>query len=222
MRVDKQHLQLGSKKRTGKKMNVKKITIHSTGNPKSTAQNERDYLTNPINTNSTGYHYVVGDSTIIECIPPHEVAYHAGNSLGNNTSIGIEMIETGSREKVIHNTIELVKQLQNQFGISDNNVVRHNDWTGKNCPRILNYNNWQGWIEFKALLRRGDKMTKEEVISIVKEEIKKSSKEPSDYAKDNWNKGMQMQITDGSNPKGLATREQVVEMMFRFYNKLNK
>lgn len=58
-------------------------------------------------------------------------------------------------------TIRLVKYLQKEFDIKDDNVVRHYDWTKKNCPRILNYNNWQGWIEFKSLLRSEDNMTTE-------------------------------------------------------------
>lgn len=53
---------------------------------------------------------------------------------------------------------------------------RHYDWSGKNCPRILNYNNWQGWIEFKSLVKielEGgiDMVTEERVKEIVKEEI---------------------------------------------------
>lgn len=151
MNISKQHLPIG-RKRTGQKIYPKKITIHGTGNPNSTAQNERDYLSNPINTNSIGYHYVVGDDVIIEIAPPNERMVHAGHNVGNSTSIGIEMVETGDRQQVIKNTIDLVKYLKGRFGISDSNVVRHYDWTRKNCPRILNYNNWQGWKEFKSML----------------------------------------------------------------------
>ena len=43
-----------SKKRTGRKMTPTTLTIHSTANADSTARNERDYLTNPSNTSSTG------------------------------------------------------------------------------------------------------------------------------------------------------------------------
>lgn len=215
MNLKIQHLKKGSKKRTGKVMFPTKITIHGTGNPRSTAQNERDYLENPINTNSTGYHYVVGDSIIIECIPPNEVAYHAGHSVGNSKSIGIEMVETGDRQKVIANTIKLVKSFQKRFNISNDNIVRHFDWTKKNCPRILNYNNWQGWIEFKTLLRSGNNMTEAQIRSIVKDELNKSSQEPSSWAKDSWEKATRIGITDGGNPKRKASREEVVEMIFR-------
>lgn len=172
MNISKQHIAIG-KKRTGYKINPKSITIHSTANPRSTAQNERNYLTNPSNTNATGWHYVVGDNTIIEAIPPDERAYHAGHGRGNRTSIGIEMVETGDRNKVIDNTIKLVKHLQGRFNIDNNNVVRHYDWTQKNCPRILNYNNWQGWVEFKEKLKEGT-MTEQQIRNMIKEEIQKA------------------------------------------------
>lgn len=180
MKINKQHLPLGHKKRRGVKIHPSHITIHATGNGKSTAQNERDYLTNPINTNGIAYHYVVGDNIIIEVMPPNEKAYHAGNIQGNNKSIGIEMVETGDREKVIANTIFLVKELQKQFSISDDRVVRHYDWSGKNCPRILNYGNWQGWQDFKRLLSEVDIMKEERVREIIKEELAK--KPYSDWA----------------------------------------
>lgn len=226
MKISKQHLPRTSKKRTGRKMIPTYITIHSTGNSKSTAQNERDYLTNPINTNSTGWHYVVGDNIIIEAIPPTEIGYHAGdgrNGPGNTKSIGIEMVETGNRDKVIKNTIKLVKYLQDRFNITNDKVVRHYDWTGKNCPRILNKNGyWSEWIYFKTLLRKEDnKMTDKEIRKIIKEEIQGLNSKPSSWAKDDWEKAIEFGITDGSRPKGLATREEVISLIFRsiyFFN----
>lgn len=219
MKISKQHLPKG-KKRTGRKMNPIHITIHSTANKKSSPQNERDYLTNPINTNSTGWHYVVGDSIIIEAIPPTEVAYHAGdgrNGKGNTKSIGIEMVETGDRDKVIKNTIELVKHLQSRFNIGHDKVVRHYDWSGKNCPRILNENGyWSEWIYFKTLLRKEDnKMTDKQVRKIIREEVLASKSKVSPWAKDYWEKAIELDLTDGSRPRGLATREEVIAMIIR-------
>lgn len=150
MKIDKQHITSNKRPRT--KITPKKITIHSTGNERSTSQNERDWLMNPSNNRNASWHYVVGDNTIIEAIPPNEMAWHSGIYEGNRTSIGIEMVHTGNREKVIENTIELTRYLQGKFNISNDNVVRHYDWTKKNCPSILNYNNWQGWKDFKKKL----------------------------------------------------------------------
>lgn len=199
-------------------MNPDYITIHSTANPKSTAQNERDYLSNPNNTNSTGWHYVVDDKEIIEAIPPSEVAYHAGNRVGNYSSIGIEMCESGDRKEVIRKTIELTKYLMNKFNIVESRVVKHYDWTKKNCPRILNYNNWQGWVEFKTLLR-SESMTEEQIRKIVNEEINKRNELPvSDWANKMWTQARYEGLTDGQRPQAFATRQEVMGMITKVLN----
>lgn len=138
-----------SPKRKGLKMVPTHITVHSTANDKSTAKNERGWLTNPSNTNTIGYHYVVDQSDTIECIPPTERAVHASSSKGNRYSIGIEMCETGNRAKVLSNTLELIASLMFKYNIPAENVVRHYDWNKKNCPRILNTDGkWSKWAEF--------------------------------------------------------------------------
>ena len=91
--VIKNHLPI-NKKRTGKTLNFKWITVHNTGNPKSSAANEREWLTNPENTTSTGWHIVVDGKEAIEAIPIGEIAYHAGTYEGNTTSIGIEICDS--------------------------------------------------------------------------------------------------------------------------------
>lgn len=127
------------------------ITIHSTGNAKSTAKNERAWLENPSNDRTASWHYVVDENTIIEAIPPNYVAWHAGdgNGQGNRASIGIEMCESGDRAKVLAKTKELIKHLMATYNIRK--VVRHYDWTKKNCPRILNADGkWTDWYPFLA------------------------------------------------------------------------
>jgi N-acetylmuramoyl-L-alanine amidase len=128
------------------------ITVHSTGNQKSSARNERDWLENPSNDRVASWHYVVDEDGIIEAIPPVEVAWHAGdgtNGPGNRSSISIEMCESGNREKVLANTRGLIKHLMEKHNIRK--VVRHYDWTRKNCPRILNLNGaWKEWNQFLA------------------------------------------------------------------------
>jgi flagellum-specific peptidoglycan hydrolase FlgJ len=44
---------------------------------------------------------------------------------------------------------------------------------------------------------------------------------PSSYAKEAWEWAIKNDITDGTNPKNTATREQVITMLYRF-SKLNK
>ena len=133
--VKKNHLNTG-KKRTGKKLDFKWITVHNTGNPKSTAANERAWLTNPENTTSTGWHIVVDGKEAIEAIPIGEIAYHAGTSEGNSTSIGIEICDSAglAAEK---NAIELIASLLIEKNWGTDKVHTHKSWSGKQCPHII-------------------------------------------------------------------------------------
>lgn len=135
------------------KVNTKKyLTIHGTGNQKATAQNERDYLNSISNTSSTGFHVVVDDKQAIECIPFNRVAYHAGDGgegKGNNQSIGLEICESGNRNLTLYNAVQVSAKILKEENIPIENMKRHFDWSGKNCPRILSANDWQGWNEFK-------------------------------------------------------------------------
>lgn len=155
--IRKDHVPTASKKRTGIAMKPLYITVHSTGNQHSTAKNERAWLNNPSNTSVIGYHYVVDDTEAIEVIPPNEVAWHAGDGRGqgNMTSIGIEICESGNRQKTLDNAVKLVQYLMKEHNIAK--VVRHYDWSKKNCPRILNSDGkWTKWNEFYDRIMKSD------------------------------------------------------------------
>ncbi|UZQ86322.1 N-acetylmuramoyl-L-alanine amidase [Thermoclostridium stercorarium] len=139
-------------RRPGYSMTPDYITIHSTGNPTSTARNERAWLTNPNNNVTASWHIVVDEKEAIEAIPLNEVAWHAGdggNGTGNRKSIGIEICESGDRQKTLQNAAELVAKLLKERGWGVDRLRRHYDWSGKICPRIF-YDNgkWTGWEQF--------------------------------------------------------------------------
>ncbi len=143
------HIPKGSKKCTGRTMTAKYLTIHSTANLKSSARDERGWLTNPGNTTSTGWHIVVDDREAIEAIPLNEVAYHAGdgaNGPGNASSVGLEICESGDREKAIENAVQVAAATLRTLGLVPDKLRQHHDWTGKNCPRILR--DTARWNEF--------------------------------------------------------------------------
>lgn len=151
MKIIKNHVPTTSKKYTKIAMKPQYITVHSTANPNSTAKNERAWLTNPSNTSTTGYHYAVDDKEVIEVAPTNMVMWHAGDGRGNGNmkSIGIEICESGNREKTLSNAIELIVHLMNTHNIAIDKVVRHYDWSKKNCPRILNTDKkWTLWKQF--------------------------------------------------------------------------
>jgi len=128
-------LSTGHKFRPGTRITPTTLTIHNTGNPSSTAANERAWLDNPTNVNSPNFaswHYVVDGTEVILAIPENELAFHAKN--GNRTSIGIEICEIpGSYE----NGVKLVAFLLKKYNWGVDRLRTHRDWTRKNCPRLI-------------------------------------------------------------------------------------
>jgi N-acetylmuramoyl-L-alanine amidase len=130
------------------------ITIHNTGNPASTARNERAYLTNPGNTRTASYHIVIDEREAIECIPLDENAWAAGDgsglASGNRTSIHIEICESGNYAQTLNHAVELTAKLLKQYGLTVEQLKRHFDWSGKICPRLMyDGGKWTGWMDFK-------------------------------------------------------------------------
>lgn len=142
-------------RRPGLALNEATITIHNTANPSSTARNERNWLTNPANNATASYHIVIDEREAIECIPQNEVAWHAGDGSGagsgNRTSIGIEITESGNYAATLDNAATLVASMLKERGWGTDRLRRHYDWSGKNCPRLMNRDgSWGGWKAFVA------------------------------------------------------------------------
>lgn len=116
------------------------IVIHYVGNPNSSAKQNRDYFEGLKNTQETkaSAHFIVGlDGEIVQCIPSKEVAY-ASNSRNWDT-IAIEVChpdETGKfNEKTYKSLVKLTAWMANKYQISNKNIIRHYDVTGKLCPK---------------------------------------------------------------------------------------
>lgn len=192
-------------RRPGLTMAPTTITIHNTGNPTSTARNERAWLTNPANDRTASFHIVVDEREAIECIPLNEVAWHAGdgNGDGNRKSIGIEICESGNYAQTLENAAQLVAKLLKERGWGTDRLRRHFDWSGKICPRLMyDAGKWTGWTAFKNLveykLRTND----------VPEDVSPWAREARDWA-------MKHGISDGTRPKDPVTREEVWTMLYR-------
>ncbi|WP_082672974.1 peptidoglycan recognition protein family protein [Paenibacillus senegalimassiliensis] len=173
----KDHIAKGTayNRRPGFAMAATTITIHNTGNPSSSAANERAWLTNPSNNRQASYHIVVDDKEAIECLPLNESAWHAGDGSGaksgNRTSIGVEICERNYSQS-LDNAVKLVAQMLKERGWGVDRLRRHWDWSGKVCPRLMyNSGKWTGWIEFKnrvAAELAGDEAMKEELNKLSK------------------------------------------------------
>lgn len=155
MTYRKDHIPKGTiyNRRPALPMTPTTITIHNTGNPSSSAANERAWLTNPDNKRQASYHIVVDEKEAIECLPLNESAWHAGDGSGaksgNRTSIGVEICERNYR-KSLDNAVKLVAAMLKERGWGIDRLRRHWDWSGKVCPRLMyDAGKWTGWIEFK-------------------------------------------------------------------------
>lgn len=146
------------------------LTIHSTANTAS-AQNERDNLNRPANKSQVSFHVVVDDKQAIECLPLNMRAWHAGTQTGNNTSIGLEICEGGDRQKTLLNAAETTARVLKQFGWGTERLRQHNDWSGKDCPRILRnatyrksgHHTWE-WFKEEVQRRMGNKYSYDDTV----------------------------------------------------------
>ena len=118
---------------------IQNIVVHYTANPGSTAQDNRDYFESlkDQETTAVSSNFIVGlDGEIIQCVPTWEMAY-ASNS-ANETSVSIEMCHPDMsgrfNEETYESTVYLCAFLCEMFGLSEEDVIRHYDVTGKNCP----------------------------------------------------------------------------------------
>lgn len=131
---------------------IKGIVIHYTGNPGSTAKNNHDYFEN-LKDKHTAYvssHFIVGlKGEIIQCIPLNEIAYASNNR--NKDTISIETChpdKTGQFNNQTYSALQqLVKALMNTYHLDKEDVIRHYDVTGKNCPKYF-VENEDAWQEF--------------------------------------------------------------------------
>lgn len=118
----------------------KYITIHETANT-SKGADAQAHANLQSNGFSASWHWTVDDKQAIQSFPHTVRCWHAGDGQGNGNlnSIGIEICvnSDGDFKKAVENAVELVKKIMADEGISVNNVVQHNHWSGKNCPANL-------------------------------------------------------------------------------------
>ncbi len=132
---------------------LKGIVMHWTANKSrgATAMANRNYFNKTKRFASA--HYLVDDRTILQCLPDNEVGFHVGarsykpvglhlregNKNPNYFLIGIEMCvnEDGDWAKTYQNTLDLTRHLLNKHNLSVNQLYRHYDITGKDCPRMM-------------------------------------------------------------------------------------
>lgn len=148
--VSQQYIDVDGTSRSGTEMRmVNDIVIHYVANPGSTAQGNRDYFDSP--QSKVSAHFVVGlNGEVIQCIPLNEQS--AASNRRNVDTVSIEVCHPDSSGKFSQVTydrlVELTAWLCSEFGLDEDDVIRHYDVTGKNCPKYY-VENEDAWKQLK-------------------------------------------------------------------------
>ncbi len=126
---------------------VRGVVIHYTANRGTDAEANRNYFNNlpAINQKKeqktyASSHFVIGlKGQIIQCIPLNEIAYTSNDR--NTDTISIECCHKTKSGKFTGATyqslVELTTYLCMKYNLEVNDVIRHYDVTGKNCPKYF-------------------------------------------------------------------------------------
>lgn len=167
---------------------IRGVVIHYTGNPGSTPEQNINYFENlkdqsPLpggkekpDVRYASAHFFVGiDGDVWQCLPTSEMAYHVGAAqykpgiqqrLGaypNAHTIGIELCHADKSGRFTAETLEaaaeLAAHLLQEFNLTADDLYRHFDVTGKDCPRWFVAHE-DDWMAFRQSVR--DLMTAKE------------------------------------------------------------
>lgn len=130
------------------------IVIHYTANPGSTAMQNKDYFEGLKDSKITkaSSHFIIGlEGEIVQCIPSGEISYASNQR--NYDTLSIECChqdKTGKFNQATYDSmVELTAWLCGKFQIQVEDVIRHYDITGKNCPKYF-VENKEVWEKFKS------------------------------------------------------------------------
>jgi uncharacterized protein YraI len=132
---------------------IKGIVVHWTGNTDNGADAEAQIRFFNQTDRFVSAHNVVDDHKIRQCVPDHELAFHAGGSrykpegdklreTGLNPNyflIGFELCVNadGNWDKTYRHGIELAAYLLQKYRLGTQDLYRHYDITGKDCPAMM-------------------------------------------------------------------------------------
>lgn len=132
---------------------VNGIVVHYTANPGSTAMQNRDYFEGLKDSHRThaSSHFIVGlDGEIIQCIPTKEESYASNQR--NSDTISIECCHYAKDGKFDAKTyaslVRLCAYLCHRFGLTQKDIIRHYDVTGKICPKYF-VEHPKAWKKFR-------------------------------------------------------------------------
>lgn len=141
--------------------NILYIVCHESGMPYE--KNNAEYLANiqfnnafsNKNAREASWNYQVDAYGIYQSFDDSVICWHAGDgthneATGNNNGIGIEMCinQDGNYEGALYNNAKLVANLMHKYNLKLENVKRHYDFSGKECPSyMIRTGRWNEFLE---------------------------------------------------------------------------
>jgi N-acetylmuramoyl-L-alanine amidase len=150
---------------------VKGIVIHWVANPKTTAEQNRNYFENlklqsEKSPTYAGAHFIIGlEGEVVQCLLENEMGYHVGavkytpralaelSSYPNDCTLGIELCHINWDGEFTPETLkaakELILDLCERYSLGKNSIYRHYDITRKECPRyfVLHSDRWVNFLK---------------------------------------------------------------------------
>jgi N-acetylmuramoyl-L-alanine amidase len=177
MKLAEKYLTINQFSRPGRSLiGVKGIVVHWVANPMTTAEQNRNYFESLKMQNPGGdqkalrwasAHFVIGlEGEVIQCLLENEIGYHVGantytpralrelSEYPNNCTIGIELChknwEGEFTKETLQSAKELIRELCERYKLGRENIYRHYDITGKECPLyfVKHGDQWDQFLEF--------------------------------------------------------------------------
>ena len=148
--VDVQIIDIDGASRRGTSLSdINDIVIHYVGNPGTSAQGNRNYFATP--GTPVVSHFVIGlDGEILQCLPLWERSVASNER--NRDTVSIEVCHPDDSgqftEESYRSLVRLTAWLCHVGDLSSEQVIRHYDVTGKECPRYF-VQNEAAWQQFR-------------------------------------------------------------------------
>lgn len=113
----------------GRKRTIDKITIHHWGAYGQSHNGVRNYLCR--SGGNTSAHEVISAGVVSVIVDHLDAAWHAGNGVGNSTTIGLEL-RPEATEADYATAAERIADLWDFYGYLP--LVKHSDWKSTACP----------------------------------------------------------------------------------------
>ena len=188
---------------------IEYIVIHYTANKGDTAKNNVDYFAREVT--KTSAHYFVDSKSIWQSVHDVDIAWHCGAKnykhkyCRNSNSLGIEICMLDSKGQIVQASInkaaELTSYLMQKYNIGKDNVIRHFDVTGKDCPAPM-VENETLWINFKNKLCEVEQM-----------KVYKYVPDMPDWAQDTFTRLFKAGIAKTDNTGALSVQESSLQPM---------